>query len=363
MAGIGGVVIQFTAKADQALRETKKLARNLDQVGDKTEGAGKKFGRMAKVGLLGVAAGAGAAAAELFQMGEEAADNARSADNLRRILENTTGATKEQTDAIEEWIGQLELATNVADNDLRDALGRLAVATDDTTKAQELLALAVDTSVARGEDLDTTVRAMEKALSGNTNALKRQMPWLDENADGTLTLDEAVRGLEEAYGGAAKEAAKHDPYDTLLTVWGNMREELGTALLPKMQELGEWLQSPEGQTAIAGWISATEDFATAMGNLGDQIGPVVNLLGDIKDAYDALPGFLKKNPISGALDQWDRRPWGPTRTNERAASNRGDEGPTASAGRVTNFNIYYPKPESASTTISRAIRTARNAGY
>jgi hypothetical protein len=135
---------------------------------------------------------------------------------------------------------------------------------------------------------------LEKGIAGNTQTLKRQMPWLDANKDGTVSMEEAVEGLTEAYGGAAEAAAEQDPFEKLRLVWEATKDTLGTALLPKLDELGEWLSSEEGQAAIEGWIAGTQGFAEAMADVADNIGPVIDGLDSIKDAYDALPDWFKK---------------------------------------------------------------------
>lgn len=367
---IGGVVINFTAKTADAVRNVNKLTRELGDVDGKTKGAAGRMKTFAKVGVGALAAGAGAAATALLNMAEMAAEDRTQQLKLESVIRKTTDATEEQIAAVGAWIDDMELATEVADTELREALGRLVSATGDVTQAQELLALAVDTSVARGESLDTVVRALEKAVAGNTNALKRQMPWLDANNDGTLTLKEATEGLAAAYGGAAEEASKaNGPMQELAIQWERMQEALGEALLPSLDQLATWLQSPEGQEAVEGWIDATRDFAQGIATLGDYAddtsAALGRLFGPLIKAWNSLPDWLKKWIRGGGtlVPGYGNVRNLPTNTYDSRTSSRtvtGRDG-ALSSGRVT-INNYYPKPEAASVTIARDLRIARNTG-
>lgn len=359
MAGIGGVVIQFRAKADQALRETKKLARNLDDVGRQSEKTGKKFTTMAKVGILGVAGAAAGAGKALFDMAQMAAEDRTQQLKLENVLRNVTTATEDQIAAVGGWIDSMELATEVADTELRESLTRLASATGDVTTAQDLLAVAVDTSAARGESLETVVRALEKAVGGNTNALKRQMPWLDANNDGVVTLDEAVRGLEEAYGGAANEAAKaNGPMQELAIQWERMQEALGGALLPALDDLTEWLQSPEGQAAVEGWVAAVGQFADNMSDLSDEVAPAVNLFKKLIDVWNSLPGplrFVLSRGSATGLFQAE----GAFQDKKARTSDAANRAKASASGSTTTIIVNNPAPERGSDSIASALRTRR----
>jgi hypothetical protein len=354
---IGGVVINFTARTKDAVKNVGKLNRELGGTDKETKGLTGRLSKFSKVGLLGMASAAGAAAAGLANAVELAAQERTEVAKLEGVLRNVTDATEDQIAAVDQWIGKMELGTEVADTQLRDSLGRLASATGDVTEAQELMALAVDTSVARGESLDSVVRALEKAVGGNTETLKRQMPWLDKNNDGTVTLKEAVEGLEEAYGGAAEAAAESNgPMAEIGIMWERMQETLGTALLPYMDQFTQYIGSEKGQQDLL-------TFAANVGKVVDVFADLAGMISDVADAYNSLPPWMTKFSSINAAGEIGRAV---KRSRDyKAALNvprTGRDGGTMSAGRVTNITINNPKPEASALTTARAIRMARAAG-
>lgn len=328
---IGGVVLQFKADADKAVRDVNKLTRSLDKMGSEAKDSGRKFSTMAKVGIGAAVAGIGVGVTALVQFGKAAADDYREAQALVDVLKKVPGITQAMIDANADWIGSMELAWNIADKDIRESVAKLAVATRDLGEAQKLAALAADVAAARNMSLADATSLLEKAVGGNTMMLKRNMPWLDANSDGTITLEEAVRGLGKAYGGAAEAAANRDPWKKLEIIWGNIQEALGQAFLPtlgligdwfkdkkniaKIQEwidrIGEWsqsvgvefrdkivefveyLQSAEGQAAMRDFADGVRDVAQAFADIGTAISAVVGWFGKLSAAWDKLPSWLR----------------------------------------------------------------------
>lgn len=294
---IGGVVIQFAADTSKAVRGIAGLTKSLGKVDDGSKKSSKAFTKvnaawMAAVPIAGAVAGAALqAAGALVDMGKEALEDKQSADKLARTLRTIPGITEDMVAATADWIDGMELATNVADTDLRVAVQKLALATGDLTDAQTLTKLAVDASVASGKALGPIVDGLAKASDGNTAALKRQFPWLDANKDGTLTYKEAVEGLTEAYGGAAEAAANNDPFKRLATIWGQLREATGNALVPLIDKFGKWVANPQNQKKIKELIGKVSDLATAFGD-------------DLAQAVEDAITWLSKPENQQALKEW-----------------------------------------------------------
>jgi hypothetical protein len=53
--------------------------------------------------------------------------------------------------------------------------------------------------------------------------------------------------LDKQFAGAAKTAANLDPYKRLEVIFADIQEQIGTALLPALEEFSAYLSSPEGQ--------------------------------------------------------------------------------------------------------------------
>jgi hypothetical protein len=335
---IGGVVINFVAKTADALGDVKKLTRGLDDVGDSGKKAGGKGGIGGLVSSMGAAVpivgalaiGAVGAAAALVEMSKAALEDKRQADNLANTLKNIPGITDAMIAKNEEWITSMQLATLVSDTELRAAISKLTLATGDLEEAQTLAALAADVAAGTGKNYATVAEAMAKAASGNTAQLKRMFPWLDKNKNGTVSLKEATDGLGTAFEGAAGKVAKNDPWKRIGIIFDELKESVGTALLPVLDELGDWfgkpknreavtkflnkvaelataigddlvkaikdlvkwLQKPENQQVLKDWAKSMGDFAKAVGGAVKALGPLLGALEKLKKLTDLLPSNL-----------------------------------------------------------------------
>ncbi len=198
--------------------------------------AEKAFG---KFGKTGVAVGAAfAASTALIVTGLTKAVSAAIADEksqalLAKQLENTTGASRDNIKATEEFISKMQFATGVADDLLRPALGNLVRATEDLTTGQDLLNLAMDISAGTGRDLETVSLALGKAYNGNLGGLTKLGIALDPNIIKTKDFGKAQEELNKQFGGAAAAAANtyEGQLKRLSTVWSELTETIGYAIL------------------------------------------------------------------------------------------------------------------------------------
>jgi hypothetical protein len=149
----------FISGLDRATAESKTFSQKL----------GGALGKAAKAfGALGIAAGTAAVAIGVDAV-KAAVEDQKSQELLADALRNSTKATDGQIKSTEDYIKKTQLATGVSDSKLRPALGNLARATGDVTKAQELNTLALDISVATGKDVETISLALAKAYSTIAN--------------------------------------------------------------------------------------------------------------------------------------------------------------------------------------------------
>jgi hypothetical protein len=198
--------------------------------------AEKAFGKFGKTGVLVGAAFAAVSTAVVAGLGlsvKAASEDQRSQELLEKQLYNTIGASEKTTKATEDFIGQMELATGVADNQLRIALGNLVRSTGDLTTAQDLLGLSLDISTATGKDLESVSIALAKASMGQFTALGKLGIPLDDNIKKTKDFSKVQETLDKQFGGASAAAA--DTFGGQLarlgTVWDNLTESIGYAII------------------------------------------------------------------------------------------------------------------------------------
>jgi hypothetical protein len=236
MAGNRTLKLSILADVDDLNKKLK--AAN----GDVEDSAGKleKFGKVAGAAFLAAAAAAGAYAIKIGVDGVKAAiADEQSQIKLASALENATGATKAQIAATEDSIDKMARATGVADDQLRPALARLALSTGNVSKAQDLLALALDISTQTGKPLEGVANALGKAYDGNTAALGRLGIGLTAAELKAMSFTDVQTKLSDLFGGAAaKNAATFQGrMDRLKVAFDEGVEAIGIKLLPIIEAL------------------------------------------------------------------------------------------------------------------------------
>jgi hypothetical protein len=230
----------------------------------KTQSEFSKLGKSLKtaLGAVGVGLSIGAITSQLNAAGKAAAQDAKSQALLATALRNTVGATNDQIVAVEESISKMESMSAVADDSIRPAFAQLTRATGDVAQATKLTNLALDVAAGTGRDVTSVAIALGRAYNGNTTALSR----LGVNVKG---VSDPLGALAKQFAGSAEAAADLDPYQRLQIVFGNLQEQIGTALLPYLNDFADFLNSPEGKDTIDNFAASVKNLVTIMGNLAN----------------------------------------------------------------------------------------------
>jgi hypothetical protein len=394
-----GVVLNFAADTRNAVKDVDKLTRSVKGVGKGASGLRGVLSGALKAGIAGVGVAAVGAGIAFTDMAKAAYSDAQAQAKLERTLKRIPGLTDKAAESAGSWIDSMELLTGIADDDLRAALARLAVVTGDLTEAQRLSVLAADASVASGKSYETVYNAMARAASGNTAALKKLFPQLDAGPDKVLSLKEAVKQLSAAYGGAAKAAEDNDLFGRLGTIWGQIKEALGSAALPTLNELSEWFKDKKNQKALQDWITKVGEWSQKIGTdfagevqsfvawlqtdagqqaikewtenlkaLADAFGAVAHGIQSVAGWWNKMPAPLRRYFLGGgglpglvnAVGGGDGAPKPSTRAQVGSGGAYAPASGGRSGGVTVNVTNHYPKPERASDTIARDLRTARH---
>jgi len=163
---------------------------------------------------------------------------------LETQLRATLGPNQALADSVADFVDQTQLASGVADDELRPALAGLVRFTGDAQKAQDLLNLSLDASIATGKDLSTVSTAIGKAYDGNFTALKKLGIPLDENIIKSKDFAEAQKALTAQFGGAA--AANALTFAGRLQIlkirFDEMVEAVGYRVLPLLDKTLTYLE-------------------------------------------------------------------------------------------------------------------------
>jgi len=299
MAAAGSRTLKLSILAD-----VDNLKKNLGVGATQVDSFGSKvtdFGKKAGLAFAAAAAAAGAYAIKIGVDGVKAAIADEAAQvKLAGALRNATGATDEQIASVEKQILKMSLASGISDDQLRPALQRLSISTEDATKAQDLLALAMDISTATGKPLEGVANALGKAYDGNTGALGKLGVGLSTAELKTMSFTDTQKRLSDLFGGAADRNANTfaGRMQRLTVTIDEAKEGIGAALLPILEKLVGYFT-----TYV---VPIVEKLSNAFSNKGDGIGANVVALGNtltsvFRPIWDGLVSAFNsvKDAISG----------------------------------------------------------------
>lgn len=267
------IVTSFDGKGiSSAVKEFKNLETN----GEKAQFAIKKAAVPAGIAIAALAAG-------LLDCAKAAIEDQAAANLLAIALGKSTTATDAQIKANGQFIDSLMLSTNTSDDELRPAMARLSRSTNDVTKAQELLALAVDISKGSGKSLETVTAALAKGYDGNTNALGKLGLGLDQGLIKSKDFGAITEKLTENFGGFGKAAGDTTEGQLARFTLGisELKEGIGAALipvldavLPLVNKFAKWAQdNPEFFTVIGVALASIAAAVVAI-NIAMSINPI-----------------------------------------------------------------------------------------
>ena len=276
------------------LADTANFSRGLDGASKQTKTFGQKLGDTAKrIGKAFAIAGVAVAgmAAKLAIDGVKAAIADEKAQvKLATTLKNTTKASNGQIKSVEKYIDKLQRATGVADDKLRPSLEKLLVATGKVGKAQKLQALAMDIAEGTGKDLQTVSLSLAKAYGGNLGALTRMGITLDESIIKNKDFKKAQEELDRLFGGQSAAAADtmEGKFKRFNIAMDEAKESIGMALMPQLEKMVDYLNSPKGQKVVT-------EFAEAF---AEAIKMIAKYLPGVVEQVSGLVQGVSKNGIS-----------------------------------------------------------------
>jgi hypothetical protein len=302
MAGSRTLKLSILGDVDNLNKSLKAASKDVDTFGDKMG----KVGKMVGAAFAAATVAAGAYAIKIGVEGVKAAiEDEKAQTQLALALENATGATNAQIAATEQSILQMSLATGVADDQLRPALGRLVRSTGDITKAQDLLTTALDIATATGKPLETVANALGKAYDGNTASLGKLGIGLSAAELKTMSFTDVQGKLTDLFGGAAAKNA--DTYAgriaRMQVAFDEAKETIGFALLPILEKVINFINKNA--------LPVINAFAGAFSGNNTGLSQVISVVGDIivNRFTPIINGLVKafgyvKNAIAENLDEF-----------------------------------------------------------
>ena len=246
------VKVDFIADYSDLARKTKAAEKRLAYLQKKVKWHSNAINRSFRTMLKGVSFYA--LFRGLSQAARAAAEDAKSQRLLALQLRTTRNATDEQIASVETLLNQWSRVTGVTDDELRPAYSKLVRATGNTRAANKLLKIALDGSAASGKSLSTVTDALSKAYNGNFITLYKLAPQLKATKGGIDDFAASVKGAA---------VASADPFAKASVAFQEIKEQIGTALLPALTGLATWLS--KNGPVIQQWIKDLFDPNTPVG--------------------------------------------------------------------------------------------------
>lgn len=246
------MVIKVPVVLTYSNKGTKQASKDLNLLGKSI----KKFGLASKLSVAGITASIGLLAKQSVSAAIAEEKQAKSLSLTLKNLGKSYAAV-----GVAEYVNKLQFATGVSEDQLRPALQRLITTTNDVSKSQDLLKLALDISAGSTNSLETVVKALGRAYLGNNTALSRLGLNLTKAELKVATFEQITAKLAATYQGQATEAAK--TFGGQLAILGvaadEAKEKIGVSLINAIQELA-------GDQGVAGVADDMDRLATKTAN-------------------------------------------------------------------------------------------------
>jgi hypothetical protein len=220
------------------------------------EKTAKKISGAIKGAFAGIAvAGLNVVTDAIIDMTKAASQDAKSMALLDKTMKNTWGDSAEATAGVEDYIEKISNMTGIMDDDLRPAFAKIARQSKNAQKAQVSFNRVLNIAAGENKDVNVVAAAYSKYLAGNKTALERMIPALK-------TTGKDMKYIDEQYSGMAQTAGANDPFARISVVFENFKEKIGTAFLPAVQGLADWLASDEAQNKMNEFAKSVEKAVT-----------------------------------------------------------------------------------------------------
>jgi cell division protein FtsB len=276
----------------------------------------KTLGDFGKKAVAAFAVVGAAATAFAVQSVKNALADESAQRKLAETLRASTTATEQQIAAVGDWIDTTSIAVGVTDDVLRPAFSRLVRSTNDVQKAQELVNLALDISVATGKPVEAVANALGKAYDGNAASLGRLGLGLDANLIKSKDTDAIFQQLTTTFGDFAENEAltTEAQFRRVGIAVDEAKEAIGAALLPIVEKLAAFLIEtavPNMNTFIAALTGkgslaeATEDGTLGAFEFGKMVEKVIktvyNLRGVLIATGVVIAGIFVVSKVAAAV--------------------------------------------------------------
>jgi phage-related protein len=169
------------------------------------------------------------------------AEDERALITLKTALEATGQASGNAVGKLTSFASSLQAVTGIGDDATIALSARLIASGLSVEQTMKLIKAAADYSAATGEDFNSTVDNLQRTLSGTAGRISGFIPELKGLSKEQLQSGAAIDLVAEKYGGFAEKLVGTASVSlaTFNAAWGDMKEALGSAIMPAVQPVLE----------------------------------------------------------------------------------------------------------------------------
>lgn len=255
---------QFTSEIDKAEESAGGFGKALSAIGG-----------VATAAFSAAITGAGLAVAA-FKESEKASRQ------LTVALENQGVFAKDVADSYKQYAKEVQRATSFDDDAVVASQAKLQSFIGQTKISKELTFSLADLATQTGS-LESAAELLGKAYQGNTRGLKQYGIVVDENASAQDRLDQALKGVNQRFGGQAEATASGlGSLDQLGNAFGELLEVIGEKLAPSIT------RATKAFTAFLTQLSENNAFTSFIGDVVDFADAIINRAGKALAAFGIL---------------------------------------------------------------------------
>lgn len=256
MAKKAEVSLKFTADSKKAEQGINKVTSKVNEFSKKISSIGNS-GAVKGIANLSLAVGGvgkafsavtqavGQAVAALNECGEAWKVQQNAERSLEAAARNNPFLNGQSVKGLKEFAGQLQSVSNFGDEELLPMMSQLAAAGRTQSEIMDIMSAAVDVAASGTMSLESAVKGLNQTYSGSAGSMAKTLPALKGLTEEQLKNGEAVKMVAQAYKGQAEATA--DAAKQMKNAWGDVKEVIGAGWTD--------LLAP-AQKALAGFFSS-----------------------------------------------------------------------------------------------------------
>lgn len=223
--------------------DSKKAEQGINKVTSQLNGFKKKLSSLGDSGTLGALGSLGSAitgVGVLFQGVTKAVGQAVSALNecgdawkvqqdaeqsLEAAARNNPFLNGQSVKGLKDFASQLQSVSDFGDEELLPMMSQLAIAGRSQSEIMDIMSAAVDVAASGTMSLESAVKGLNQTYSGSAGSMAKALPALKNLTEEQLKSGEAVKIAAQAFKGQAEATA--DAAKQMKNAWGDVKEVIG----------------------------------------------------------------------------------------------------------------------------------------